>query len=314
MGIFKEVKKPVIRQAKTGGEISALRAKFAPKTPPCSNLCPVGSDIRGWLTLVAEDCEAAWRNITSRNPFPAVCGRRCPHPCEQACHRGGKDGAVSINALERYVGDYGIERGLKFRPLTTERRGEAAVVGSGAAGWSCAYQLALRGYAVKLYQTGEMNSDEIWKAEVQRILDLGVELRQGSPENAVFCEDGETNESIGVLIAKGRLAAEAVGAGITRQDRPPLVDISRIKLGWYKEAARREVPAEGDLTEATAIEEARRCMSCGMCMGCGNCWMYCANGSFEKLPKGNRYRLKVELCNGCGKCSDECPSGYIDMT
>jgi Pyruvate/2-oxoacid:ferredoxin oxidoreductase delta subunit len=82
-----------------------------------------------------------------------------------------------------------------------------------------------------------------------------------------------------------------------------------IQTAWYAEAPRHEQI----LNEAGALAEARRCFACGTCMGCGNCWMYCANGCFEKTPKGNRFKLKLELCHGCGRCAEECPSGFIDM-
>ena len=111
MGIFKEVKKPVIRTATAGAEISPLRPMYVRKAPPCMANCPNGADIRGWLTTIAQAeaygrtsdqaLESAWHMITERNPFPAVCGRVCPHPCENNCNRKGKDGAVAINALER---------------------------------------------------------------------------------------------------------------------------------------------------------------------------------------------------------------------
>ncbi len=67
------------------------------------------------------------------------------------------------------------------------------------------------------------------------------------------------------------------------------------------------------MTEAEALAEAARCMSCGMCMDCETCWMYCSKNCFVKLPKGEHYKIKVDLCNGCGKCVESCPCGYIEM-
>ena len=119
---LKTVKKPVIKAAApSGAEISPLRPAYVAKTPPCAGTCPCGTDIRGWLTTIAqaeaygrtneEAYRIAWEKITERNPFPAVCGRVCPHPCEDACNRGKKDGAVAINALEQFIGDFGIATG-----------------------------------------------------------------------------------------------------------------------------------------------------------------------------------------------------------
>jgi NADPH-dependent glutamate synthase beta subunit-like oxidoreductase len=131
-------------------------------------------------------------------------------------------------------------------------------------------------------------------------------------------------------ISQGRFAAQAIDARLRRKTLekpfvPSVIKPDRLKLGWYTEAARRErsrVPAaergidteiEHGLPEAEAFEEAKRCMSCGMCMDCETCWKYCTNACFVKLPKGEHYKIKLELCNGCLKCAQECPCGYIEM-
>ena len=125
MALFKAVKKPVIRQSSSDGPgASDLRPYYAPKAPPCTNACPIGTDVRGWLAIIADSevesrsldqsLETAWKKITARNPFPAVTGRLCKHRCEEACYRGLKDGAVAVRELERFVGDYGIAHGLRL--------------------------------------------------------------------------------------------------------------------------------------------------------------------------------------------------------
>ena len=100
------------------------------KTPPCQAQCPNSGDIRGWLGIIAqrekmglgfeEACDRAWEKLVQLNPFPATIGRICPHPCEGRCSREAKDGAVSINAMERFLGDWGISRRLPptLMPLT----------------------------------------------------------------------------------------------------------------------------------------------------------------------------------------------------
>jgi NADPH-dependent glutamate synthase beta subunit-like oxidoreductase len=170
------------------------------QVPPCRANCPGGSDIRGWVTTIAQrkklgltDAEAyglAWRRIVSVNPFPAVMGRICPHPCESGCNRIGKDEAVSVNQMERFIGDWALRAGLKLARLEADRKPESiGVVGAGPAGLSFAYQMARRGYPVTVYErypkAGGMLrygipvyrlAEEVLDAEIQRILDLGVEL------------------------------------------------------------------------------------------------------------------------------------------
>jgi Pyruvate/2-oxoacid:ferredoxin oxidoreductase delta subunit len=319
-GLFKPVKKPVIRRLSApGGDIGPYRPTYVPKTAPCTAACPSVGDIRGWLTAVADGgaLESAWEKIAARNPFPAVCGRVCPADCEAVCPREAKDGAVAIRAFERYLGDFALERGLA-PAAPAAPRGEVAVSGAGPAGLSCAYQLARRGWRVTVFDAaapgGFLRSlpglpAEILDREIGRITALGVTLRpESAPDGAAYTDAGGTLAKLPHAIAEGRLAAEAIDAA-ARALAPPRAAADRIKTAWYVEAPRHEQI----LNEADALAEARRCFACGTCMGCGNCWMYCANGCFEKTPKGNRFKLKLELCHGCSRCAEECPSGYIDM-
>ena len=133
-------------------------------------------------------------------------------------------------------------------------------------------------------------------------------------------------------MGQGRWAALAIDAHLRGTELPappslPLIKSDRMKLGYYKPAERHDVThvaagerlTDGDreiavgLTLEQAIDEAKRCLSCGNCFDCETCWMYCQNSGFEKLPKGQHFRLKLEVCNGCKKCGEECPCGYIDL-
>lgn len=182
-------------------ETSDLRPYLVEKIPPCINNCPNKNQIREALMLVskAEDLkkpieqayEEAWYKWMETTPFPSTCGRVCPHPCESECNRTKLEGAVAVNAFERAVGDFGLEKGLVPKKLTDETRSEkVAIIGSGPAGLSCAYHLARRGYPVTVFEAfpkaGGMLRygipdyrlpGNILDAEIDRIVKMGVELK-----------------------------------------------------------------------------------------------------------------------------------------
>jgi NADPH-dependent glutamate synthase beta subunit-like oxidoreductase/Pyruvate/2-oxoacid:ferredoxin oxidoreductase delta subunit len=218
--------------AGAGKKVTPLRPFRTPKMAPCQNGCPMGNDIRRALTLVAQSekynrtheqsLEQAWYVFTNTNPMPSTLGRVCPHPCEKECNRSHKDGAVNINQFERSVGDYGVDQGLKLTKLTDEKRPEkVAVVGSGPAGISCAYQLARRGYQVTIFEAfpkagGMLRYGippyrlprNILDAEIQRVVDLGVELRTSTVIGKdITLEDLQTQYQavyVGIGAHKGR--------------------------------------------------------------------------------------------------------------
>ncbi|MBI5636829.1 MAG: FAD-dependent oxidoreductase [Nitrospinae bacterium] len=179
----------------TSGKKSStnLRPSYVEKNPPCSMNCPAGENIREWLTDIREDnsFESAFYTLTNSNPFPSTMGRICPHPCETGCNRNAKDETVGINSVEGAIGDYAIANGLKLRVLVNEKNGKrVAVVGGGPSGLSAAYQLARRGYAVTVHEMHEKAGgmlrygipsyrlpDAVLDAEIQRIVDLGVEIK-----------------------------------------------------------------------------------------------------------------------------------------
>src|SRR5512139_875939 len=111
------------------------RPVYLDRMPPCNNACPAGENIQQWLYL-AEDgsYEAAWRKIMEDDPFPAIMGRVCYHPCETACNRGHLDESVGINSVERFLGDEAIKEGWRVSvdvPATGRR---VLVVGAGPSG------------------------------------------------------------------------------------------------------------------------------------------------------------------------------------
>lgn len=180
--------------------LPTYRPNQVEKAAPCQVGCASVGDVRGWIGVISqrhrngltneEAFTEAWRILTDANPFPGVLGRVCPHPCQAGCTRGFLDEAISINAMERFLGDWAIGNDLSFAPITDERHEESiGVIGAGPSGLSFAYQMARRGYPVTVY---EKNPDPggmlrygvpdyrlpsaVLDAEISRILDLGVDL------------------------------------------------------------------------------------------------------------------------------------------
>ena len=123
---------------------------YVHKTPPCQASCPSGEDIRGWLNIARgiekppKDVkwqEYAFTRATDANPFPSMMGRVCPAPCQTGCNRNSVEDYVGINAVEQYIGDYGLQSKLTFKAADQETGKKVAIIGGGVSGLSAAYQL-----------------------------------------------------------------------------------------------------------------------------------------------------------------------------
>jgi NADPH-dependent glutamate synthase beta subunit-like oxidoreductase len=510
------------------------RPLYVDLLPPCNNACPAGENVQRWL-YDAEDgsYEAAWRTLMTDNPFPAIMGRVCYHPCQTACNRAQVDEAVGINSVERFLGDHAIAHGWTV-PVTAPSTGHRVlVVGAGPSGLSAAYHLRLLGHDVTVRDAGEEPGGmmrygiptyrlprDILDAEIDRITGMGVTLelgrrvgtvdtalaegfdavflavgahigkrayipageaahivdavsvlhdvQDGDPpllgrrvavygggntavdaartarrlgaEEAVIvyrrtrermpASDSEVEEALeeGVLmrwlstvthadaghlvvermeldetgfpqptgetevleadslvlalgqdsdlslvqgvegidvrdgvvvvdqtlmtgrpgvfaggdmvpaertvtvaVGHGKKAARNIDAwlrGATEAAGPKhaLAEFSELNTWYYSdaphavrprlEAARRagtfDEVVQG-LDEATALYEARRCLSCGNCFECDNCYGVCPDNAVRKLGPGLRYDIDLDFCKGCGLCVAECPSGSIVM-
>ena len=172
------------------GSWRTTRPVYVDRLPPCNATCPAGENIQGWLFHAESgDYEAAWRSLTANNPLPAIMGRVCYHPCEGACNRQNIDAAVGINSVERFLGDEALKRGWQFDPPAADSGKRILVVGAGPAGLSAAYHLRRLGHQVSIFEAAAQSGGmmrygipkyrlprDVLDAEIQRILDYGVEL------------------------------------------------------------------------------------------------------------------------------------------
>ncbi|KAE8763513.1 NAD(P)-binding protein [Georgenia thermotolerans] len=201
--------------------------------PPCNKACPAGENVQRWL-YDAEDghYERAWRTLVADNPFPAVMGRVCYHPCQTACNRGQLDEAVGINAVERFLGDEALRQGWTV-PVTAAPTGRRVlVVGAGPTGLSAAYHLRLLGHDVTVRDAADRPGGmmrygipayrlprEVLDGEIARIVAMGVRLELGTRVGSVEPE-----------LAEGRFDAVlvAVGAQLGKRAYVPAGEAARI--------------------------------------------------------------------------------------
>ncbi len=205
------------------------RPVYVDRIPPCTSSCPAGEEVQTWLYFAEEgDYEKAWRTLTEVNPFPAIMGRICYHPCETACNRASLDSAVGINAVERFLGDYALEHHLEFKLPEVIHDAPVLIVGGGPSGLSAAYQLRRRGFRVVLCEreseVGGMLQygipayrlpRDIVHGEIERLLADGIEVQLNTQV-----------EDLAALMASQKYAAcyIAIGEGIGKKIDIPMED------------------------------------------------------------------------------------------
>ena len=168
-------------------------------TAPCKTACPAHIAVQGYLKMAAQGrYTEALALIKKENPFPAVCGRVCNRRCEDACTRGTVDQAVAIDGVKKFIAQRDLEAVTRYIPekvvpkLLGGFQEKIAIIGAGPAGLSCAYFLALKGYAPTVFEKNQKPGGmltygipsyklekDVVEAEIQILRELGVEIRCG---------------------------------------------------------------------------------------------------------------------------------------
>ncbi len=198
---------------------------------PCRNACPASVDVPGYMRLVAAGrILDAYRLIMQDNPFPAVCGRVCTHPCERHCRRGQVDEALAICSMKRFIGDFALRDEFDaplIQPLPPTGK-KVAIIGAGPSGLSCGYFLAHLGHEVHVYEAEEV---------------AGGVLYWGIPEyrlpNDVLAKEIRAIEKAGVHIHTG----VRIGMDLTMEQLRADNDAVYIAIGTQK-SKRLDIPGE----------------------------------------------------------------------
>jgi 2-oxoacid:acceptor oxidoreductase delta subunit (pyruvate/2-ketoisovalerate family) len=257
------------------GSWSHVRPRFQRLLAPCREGCPVSEDIEEVMHRVElEDWTGAWRTIIRENPLPAVCGRVCFHPCETACNRSQFDQAVGIHYIEREVGDFGLKKRLSIPGLPRKKsKYNIAVVGSGPAGLAACYHLSLLGHQVILFESHPQLGGllrwgipdfrlptPVLDAEIQRILDLGVQPHTGIPVGTDPTLNKLRATMDAVFIATG--AAKSHRLALQNEDAPSVLPglsfLNHINANLPPEVGKEVLVVGGGNTAIDSARAARR--------------------------------------------------------
>ncbi|MGQ9823455.1 MAG: NAD(P)-binding protein [Desulfotomaculales bacterium] len=246
---------------------------------PCRAACPAGVNAQGYVQLIKlGKFKEAWELIYRDNPFPAVCGRVCTHPCQRECYRGRVDEPVKIMLLKRAAADYVYSDPEKI-PLPTlpaPREEKVAVIGAGPAGLSCAYQLVKKGYRVTVLEAlpvaggmlrvgiPEYRLPKKWvDLEVGLLEKLGVEIKYNQRLGRDFTVDGLLADGYkAVFVAVG--AHRGTSVNVPGEDLDGVVHgvelLRKLALGEKVTVGKRVAVIGGG---NTAMDCARSCLRLG---------------------------------------------------
>lgn len=261
-------------QCNATGSWRYLRPRYVERIPACQHACPTANDIEAWIAAFEKgDTQKAWELATLENPFPAIMGRVCFHPCMDACNRKDLGGSVNIHALERTLGD---TFGRKPPPAKAHFKASGkrvAVVGSGPAGLACAYHLARFGHLVTVFEKETQAGgilrygipdyrlpSDVLDGEVARLEAMGIDFKLGHPIPDATHMQTLRSEYDAVFLAAGAHKSKTLGIDGEKSKGvlPGLSFLKDVALGKQPALGRRVIVVGGGNTAVDAARSARR--------------------------------------------------------
>ena len=252
---------------------SMVDASVGAPQAPCQTACPAGTDAGRYIGLIGEGrFSDAYAVAAEVNPFPSVCGWICTAPCESACRRGTLDEPIAIRTLKRFAAEHGTLPAIP--PAAVRREERVAIVGGGPAGMSAAYYLARLGYATTVFEAmpvpGGMMAigipeyrlpREVLRAEIDRIVGLGVDLRLNQAMGRDFSlSDLEAQGYQAIFVSTGAPKSRRLGVpgDQLRGVVPATVFLKQVNLGEHPRLSGSVLVIGGGSTAMDAARSALR--------------------------------------------------------